>query len=103
MNNEASARWLDEVESLTKALTALEIRRDDVDQRNRGQGAPEDESAVKLVDALLRRAVREGASAVHVKPSSAETLVPFRVDGALGDLEEPLHDVTNGDRAREGS
>jgi hypothetical protein len=88
MNDEAPARWLDEVENLTKAVTSVELGRHAGDQRASGPGASEDEPAVKLVDALLRQAVREGASAVHVEPSGTETLVRFRVDGTLHEVLE---------------
>jgi type IV pilus assembly protein PilB len=85
MYDTAPVAWLDEVENLTKVFTSVELARHGGDQRASGSGASEDEPAVKLVDALLRQAVREGASDVHITPSGTETLVRFRVDGALHD------------------
>lgn len=38
---------------------------------------------VKIVDALIRRAITSGASDVHVEPLRHETAVRFRVDGML--------------------
>jgi type IV pilus assembly protein PilB len=85
MYDTAPVGWLDEVENLTKVFTSVELARHGGDQRASGPGAAEDEPAVKLVDALLRQAVREGASDVHITPAGNETLVRFRVDGALHD------------------
>ncbi len=43
--------------------------------------------AVALVDRILTRAVREGASDVHIEPRSTEVRVRFRIDGLL--VERP--------------
>jgi type IV pilus assembly protein PilB len=46
----------------------------------------EDAPVVRLVDSLLRRAVREGASDVHLEPRGTELAVRTRVDGWLRDV-----------------
>lgn len=42
-----------------------------------------DAPVVRLVDSVLRRAVQEGASDVHVEPRAGELAVRLRVDGVL--------------------
>ena len=47
----------------------------------------EEAGAVTLVDRILTRAIREGASDVHVEPRADEVRVRFRIDGVL--VERP--------------
>jgi type II secretory ATPase GspE/PulE/Tfp pilus assembly ATPase PilB-like protein len=42
---------------------------------------------VSLVDELLKRAVKAGASDVHFEPTGAELLVKYRLDGVLNTIE----------------
>ncbi|HSK98783.1 MAG TPA: ATPase, T2SS/T4P/T4SS family [Rubrobacteraceae bacterium] len=46
----------------------------------------EEAPVVRLVNSILRRAVREGASDVHLEPRGAELAVRTRVDGWLRDV-----------------
>lgn len=39
--------------------------------------------AAKIVQSLVKRAVREGASDIHIEPTEEETIVRFRLDGVL--------------------
>jgi type IV pilus assembly protein PilB len=48
----------------------------------------EDGPIVRLVNALLERAVDERASDLHVEPASDRVRVRFRVDGVLHDISE---------------
>ena len=43
---------------------------------------------VSLVDELLERAVKSGASDVHFEPTGTELLVKYRLDGVLNTVEE---------------
>lgn len=43
---------------------------------------------VSLVDELLKKAVKSGASDVHFEPTGAELVVKFRLDGVLNTVEE---------------
>jgi len=43
---------------------------------------------VSLVDELLKRAVKSGASDVHFEPTGAGLMVKFRLDGVLNTVEE---------------
>ncbi len=47
----------------------------------------DEKGAVTLVDRILARAVKEGASDVHLEPGSAGVRVRFRIDGVL--VERP--------------
>jgi general secretion pathway protein E len=48
-----------------------------------------DAPIVKLINALLTQAVRQGASDIHLEIFERRSLVRFRVDGALHDVVEP--------------
>ena len=51
--------------------------------------AENDAPIIRLINALLTQAVREGASDVHLEIFESRALVRFRVDGALRDVVEP--------------
>jgi general secretion pathway protein E len=48
-----------------------------------------DAPIIKLINALLTQAVREGASDIHLEIFERRSLVRFRVDGTLRDVVEP--------------
>jgi type IV pilus assembly protein PilB len=47
------------------------------------EARPDEAPIIRLVTALLQRAVSEGASDIHVEPRAGELTVRFRVDGVL--------------------
>ena len=56
----------------------------------------DDAPIVRLINALLTQAVREGASDIHIEPFETRSVVRFRQDGVLRDVVEPqrvLHGV----------
>ncbi|MDO8704200.1 MAG: type II secretion system ATPase GspE, partial [Sulfuricaulis sp.] len=56
----------------------------------------DDAPIVRLINALLTQAVREGASDIHIEPFETRSVVRFRIDGILRDIIEPqraLHGV----------
>ncbi len=56
----------------------------------------DDAPIVRLINALLTQAVREGASDIHIEPFETRSSVRFRIDGVLRDIIEPqraLHGV----------
>ncbi len=66
------------------ALTRLDVdaggRGTDIESlRRAGEEAP----IVKMVDKILKLAVREGASDIHIEPGEEQLMVRFRVDGML--------------------
>ena len=44
---------------------------------------------IRMMNALLTQAVREGASDIHIEPFEQSSVVRFRVDGALRDVVHP--------------
>jgi type IV pilus assembly protein PilB len=55
-------------------LTELELKK-----------AAEDLPVVRIVDTLLRHAIIQGASDIHIEPMENEVLVRYRIDGILND------------------
>jgi type IV pilus assembly protein PilB len=53
-----------------------------VDMRGESEGAP----AIKLANALIARAVKVGASDIHIEPGEKQVRVRFRVDGLLQEI-----------------
>ncbi|MBI3545462.1 MAG: type II secretion system ATPase GspE [Gammaproteobacteria bacterium] len=56
----------------------------------------DDAPIVRLINALLTQAVREGASDIHIEPFETRSVVRYRIDGVLRDVIEPqraLHGV----------
>ncbi len=49
----------------------------------------DDAPIVRLINALLSQAVREGASDIHVEPFETRSVVRYRIDGVLRDIIEP--------------
>lgn len=45
----------------------------------------EDLPVVRIVDTLLRHAIMQGASDIHIEPAEAEVIVRYRIDGILND------------------
>jgi len=54
--------------------------------RNAGLGSDEGNPALMLANELLRAAVEERASDLHIEPKDRHTLVRFRVDGDMQDV-----------------
>ena len=51
--------------------------------------ARDDAPIVRMLNAMLSQAVREGASDIHVEPFEANSVVRYRVDGTLRDVVRP--------------
>lgn len=52
-------------------------------------GSTEEASVIKLVNQILREAVREGATDIHIEPFRDEMSLRYRVDGRLYDAAAP--------------
>lgn len=61
-------------------------RRDVEAELAAGSKEVDDAPIVKLLDMILREAVGQGASDIHVEPQSSEIVIRFRVDGQLRDV-----------------
>jgi general secretion pathway protein E len=51
--------------------------------------ARDDAPIIRMLNALLAQAVREGASDVHVEPFESYSVVRYRIDGTLRDIVRP--------------
>ncbi len=52
----------------------------------------EDLPVVRIVDTLLRHAIIQGASDIHIEPNEEEVIVRYRIDGILNDaMKLPKH------------
>ena len=49
----------------------------------------DDSPVIRLINALLLQAIREGASDVHIETQEKRLIVRFRIDGVLRDMIEP--------------
>ncbi|MFT6863867.1 MAG: type IV pilus assembly protein PilB, partial [Akkermansiaceae bacterium] len=79
---------LDDIEKVAYGTTQADEESDESDESqvkaltNMAEGS----TAVRSVDWIITRAVREGASDVHVSPEKTHVQVRLRVDGILKDL-----------------
>lgn len=64
----------------TEALGAA-TGSDEADLRKVAEGVP----AVKIVDTLLRHAIAQGASDIHIEPQEETLIIRYRIDGILHD------------------
>ncbi|MFM8467978.1 MAG: type II secretion system ATPase GspE [Oxalobacteraceae bacterium] len=51
--------------------------------------AADDAPVIRMINALLTQALREGASDIHVEPFEQVSIVRFRIDGRLRDIVRP--------------
>lgn len=49
----------------------------------------DDAPVIRLVNSVLTRAVKEGASDIHIEPFEKDLVIRYRVDGALHDVLKP--------------
>jgi len=66
------------------ALKVLSEEGSEVSEKELKQMA-EDLPVVRIVDTLLRHAIIQGASDIHIEPMEEEVLVRYRIDGILSD------------------
>ncbi|MDA8363776.1 MAG: type II secretion system ATPase GspE [Gammaproteobacteria bacterium] len=90
---------------MSQAVQIVDDLGEDMDLAELAQNLPraedlleseDDAPIVRLINALLTQAVREGASDIHIEPFETRSVVRFRLDGVLRDIVEPqpvLHGV----------
>src|SRR3989344_4833721 len=90
---------------VSQAMDIVDDIGDDLDLAELTQNIPQatdlmesedDAPIVRLINALLTQAVREGASDIHIEPFETRSVVRFRIDGILRDIIETqraLHGV----------
>ncbi len=49
----------------------------------------DDAPVIRMINALLTQALREGASDIHIEPFEVNSVVRFRIDGSLRDVVRP--------------
>ncbi|HEY0665270.1 MAG TPA: type II secretion system ATPase GspE [Gallionella sp.] len=49
----------------------------------------DDAPVIRMINALLTQALREGASDIHIEPFEQQSVVRFRIDGSLRDIVRP--------------
>ncbi len=60
----------------------------DIDAKQ-GEGMVEEPVVIKLVNLIIVKAVKEGASDIHIEPEEDELKTRFRVDGMLHEVSSP--------------
>jgi general secretion pathway protein E len=83
--DDAAARVVDEVEGsvdLSQLMQDMPALEDLLE-------AEDDAPVIRLINALLTQAIREGASDIHLEPFDTHAVVRFRVDGTLRDVVRP--------------
>lgn len=74
----------DIISSEANAIKAVEEEGKEVSEEDLKKMA-EDLPVVRIVDTLLRHAIIQGASDIHIEPMEKEVLVRYRIDGILHD------------------
>jgi general secretion pathway protein E len=80
-----AAQVVDEVESdldLTKLMQDMPAIEDLLE-------SADDAPVIRMINALLTQALREGASDIHIEPFEQTSVVRFRIDGSLRDVVRP--------------
>lgn len=78
-SQDASQKVIDELNVPDAADDDLEGTKDLL------EASDDEKPIIKLVNSLLSRAVKEGASDIHIEPYELEVIVRFRIDGSLHD------------------
>lgn len=85
---EAELREIDEGFHADSALDSVET-----ENLAELQSAAEQQGTVRIVNLILTRAIREGASDIHIEPAEKKLRVRFRTDGVLKEVMEPPRDL----------
>ncbi|MEI7750425.1 MAG: ATPase, T2SS/T4P/T4SS family [Candidatus Moraniibacteriota bacterium] len=80
-------------------LTVIEAKQDEEDSGSLEKMAS-DLPVVRIVDTLLKHAILQSASDIHIEPAETEVLVRYRIDGVLHDAMTLPHDAAAGIVAR---
>jgi type IV pilus assembly protein PilB len=88
------ARLEEEIQEIDDGLlsTASEGK-GDADDVAKLQSAAEQKGTVRLVNMILTRAIRAGASDIHIEPAEKLLRVRFRTDGILKEVMEPPREL----------
>ena len=84
------------------AASAVDAAESDIDLSRLMQDVPkvedlleteDDAPIIRMINALLTQASRDGASDIHIEPFESHSLVRFRVDGTLRDVVQPKREL----------
>ncbi len=89
---------MDDEIDISEYLTNLEEDFEVVEENKLEDFATIDEMSsgspvVNLVNALIQRSIRDGASDIHIEPSRAKCRVRFRLDGVLYEVMNPAYEM----------
>jgi type IV pilus assembly protein PilB len=87
------AEFGDLISTETEAMTA---REPEENLEKVAQGLP----VIRVVDTLLKHAILQSASDIHIEPSEKDVVVRYRIDGILHDAMTLPHEVASGIVAR---
>lgn len=82
-------------EGVTASAITLEqrpvtVRRDEVEQLKLKASEP---PVIKLVNAIVQRAIKERASDIHIEPTEAGVDIRYRIDGILYRIDAPAREM----------
>ncbi|MEG2936468.1 MAG: ATPase, T2SS/T4P/T4SS family, partial [Clostridium sp.] len=80
------------INEINKSVAVTSVKAEDTDKMDDVKNAP----TVKLVDSLLKNAVEQRASDIHIEPYEKFIRVRFRVDGVLKEISTLSIDVLSG-------
>jgi len=83
----------------SKEVKVLRVEKGETEERALAKRA-EEVPIMKIVDAILRHAVLQNASDIHIEPQEKEVLVRYRIDGILHDTMTLPSNVQSGIVAR---
>jgi len=81
-------------------LTVTAEKNDESEDSGNLEKMASDLPVVRIVDTLLKHAILQSASDIHIEPAETEVLVRYRIDGVLHDAMTLPHDAATGIVAR---
>ena len=72
-----------EVAEIVKNEEDLEVKKQEKDKKPKAEDVAEGTPVAKIVASLIKRAVRDHASDIHIEPQEENVEVRFRIDGVL--------------------
>lgn len=72
-----------EVEEIVKNEEEIEVKKEKKEKAPKSEEIAGGAPAAKIVSSLIKRAVRDRASDIHIEPEEEDVVVRFRVDGVL--------------------
>ena len=87
--NQAASDLADGIEQDLDLARLLQDAPQTLDLLDSQDGAP----IIRMINALLTQALREGASDIHIEPYVERSVVRFRIDGVMRDIVSPPRSV----------